>query len=210
MPDSTASGGRRAAAISGLIVVLTLLILARGAPVIGAYIARFRQAHSPGALAATMGILAAVLCVLWAGIWKQPTATASVLALTGLALVVATGNALALSIALALAGFTVLAGDWLSRFFRGREAEPGELAISIAVGAVAIGGSLLVLGEVGLATPVALAAVALLLVIVRRRRLPELGRGLWTSARAIGNRRSSRQRRNSTPTAPVAPAIATR
>ena len=191
MSDSTASGGRRAAAISGLIVVLTLLILARGAPVIAAYIARFRQAHSPGALAATMAILAAVLCVLWAGIWKRPRATALVLGLMGLALVVTTGNALALVIALALAGFTVLAGDWLSRLFRGREAEPGELTISIAVGAVAIGGSLLLLGEAGLANPVALAAVAVLLVIVRRRRLPELGRVLWTSGRAIGDRRYS-------------------
>lgn len=192
MSDSSITGrSRRASAISGLLIFLTLLILLRGAPIVAKYATLFLASHSSGGSAVAVATSLAVLGFLFVGIWKRPKATAAIGGSIALVLIVTSGNAGAFLIAVTLFLLTLLAGDWVSRLLRGREAQEGELAISIAAGSAALGGSLLVLGEVGLARPVPLTVVAFLTVLVRRRRIRELWRLLQGTARALLDRQHS-------------------
>src|SRR5262249_42931774 len=118
MPEPTASA-RRAAAFSAIVVSAGLLILSRGYPVVTAYIERFRQAHPSGAITAAIAVVTALLCLLWAGIAVWPRATAWTLALAAIALSITSGNIGAFAIALALAAFTLIVGDAVTRLFRG-------------------------------------------------------------------------------------------
>ena len=181
-PDSR---GERRSAVPALVVILTLLILVRGTPNVAEYVARLRITHSLGAIAANVAGLIALLCLLFVGIWRASRVTAAAGAVISLILVVTSGNGAAFPVAAGLLGFTLLAGDWAARLFRGREAEQGEIAISIAAGIVVIGVCLLLLGEVGLAKPLPLAAIALVLVFLRRRRISPLWRLVRSEASGL-------------------------
>src|SRR5262249_5015937 len=132
----------------------------------------------------------ALLCLLWAGIAVWPRATAWTLALAAIALSITSGNIGAFAIALALAAFTLIVGDAVTRLFRGREAQRGEIASSMAAGAVALGASLLLLGEAHLARPAVLSAIALAIVLIRRNRT----RVLWSLIRGTTSEFLDRRR----------------
>ncbi|HEY6929768.1 MAG TPA: hypothetical protein VJA66_08850, partial [Thermoanaerobaculia bacterium] len=145
MSEQNSGNGRRAALFSGITILVALLVLVRGTRVIGAYIARFREAHPAGAIVAVIGGIAALLLLLFIGLWRSPKATAIALATAAITLALRTGNGAAMAIALGLAGCTLVLGDLVVRIFRGRETREGEIAISIPAGAVAAGGGLLLL-----------------------------------------------------------------
>src|SRR5215471_15115274 len=189
MSDS-ASPSRRASAISGLLVVLALGILILGVPIIARYAKWFRMGHSPAAAALSVAA-SGVLLLLFVGFSKSTRVTVTIAGLVGLILVVTSGNAVAFLIALALLAVTLIAGDGVTRLLRGREARQGELSISVAAGASALGGSLLLLSDAGLARPLPLAALAILLAFGRWRRIPELGRLFREAARTVLDRRNS-------------------
>ncbi|HEX7251753.1 MAG TPA: glycosyltransferase 87 family protein, partial [Thermoanaerobaculia bacterium] len=167
------------------------LILIRGYPVVRAYIARFRTAHHPGAFTAAAAVVTAILGLLFLGVWRRPKTTAAALGAVALLLTFTSHNAGGLPGAAALAGFTLLAGDGVTRLFRGREALENEIATSMATGSVALGAGLLLLGEAGLVKPLPLAAVALIVTVARWRRIPALGRLLRETGIGILSRRRS-------------------
>ncbi|HEX7254010.1 MAG TPA: hypothetical protein VF376_14100, partial [Thermoanaerobaculia bacterium] len=183
--------GHRASVISGLLVFLTLLILVRGAPIVALYADRFRAARSGAAIAVWVMALIALVCLLTLGIWRRPRATALAAGLAALALLVTSRNMVAFLIAATLLGLTLLTGDWVSRLFRGREAREDELAISVAAGSVTLGGALLLLGEAGLVRPACLILIALILVLARMRRIPQLWSLSRTAARHLLDGRRS-------------------
>jgi dolichyl-phosphate-mannose-protein mannosyltransferase len=190
MSDSS-SRGRSAPAISGLLLLLALGILILGAPIIASYATWFLARHSPATATISVAATVTFLFLLFVGFWKSTRLTVAAGVLIGLLLVVTSGNASAFLIALALLAFTLIAGDGVTRLLRGREAGRGELAISVAAGAAALGGSLLLLGEAGLARPLPLAALGILLLLARWRRIPELWRLLREASRSVLDRRNS-------------------
>jgi hypothetical protein len=149
------------------------------------YSNRLGVAIGSGQAAGVGAALALALLLLFAGIRKAPRSTAAGVGLLSLFLVIRSGNALALFLAVALLGFTLLAGDGVARLIRGRETEGRELSILIATGAVALGITLLALGEFGLVRPDFLLSAAALLLLARRRRVGELSRQLIDRARAL-------------------------
>ncbi|HEX7252594.1 MAG TPA: hypothetical protein VF376_06910 [Thermoanaerobaculia bacterium] len=189
--ETSTNGRRHPYAISGLLVFLTVLILVRGLPVLTGYARWFLARHGRAEAALAVSASIGILCLLFVGLWKQTRATATVGGLIALVLVVTSGNAGALLMASTLWALTLLAGDWISRLFRGREAEKGELAISIAAGSAALGGCLLLLGEAGLARPLPLTGIGFLLVLARRRRIPRLSRLVLEAGRHILNHQNS-------------------
>lgn len=191
MSEQTSGNDRRAVLFSGITAFLALLVLARGTRVIGAYMARFREAHSSGAIVAVIAGIAALLLLLFIGTWRSPRATAIAVAAAAIALAIRTGNGPAMAVALVLAGCTLVLGDLVVRAFRGREAREGETAISIPAGAVATGGALLLLGEAGLARPLPLAVIVLAVIFLRRRRIPALAKLLQRAASEATRRRSA-------------------
>src|SRR5262245_14038904 len=170
--SESASSTRRAVTFSSLVISAALLILWRGYPVVTSYIGRFRQSHPAGSIIYAVAAVTALLCLLWLGAARWPKATAWTLALAAIAIAITSGNISALPIAVVLAAFTLLVGDGVTRLFRGREAQRGEIAVSMATGAVAVGVSLLLLGEAHLARPVVLTVVGVVIVLIRRRRIP--------------------------------------
>src|SRR5215471_17332295 len=188
MPES-ASSTRRAAAFSSLVISAALLILWRGYPVVAAYVERFRQAHPAGAITFAIAAVTGLLCLLWLGVGRWPTAW--MLALVAIALAITSGNIGAVPIAVILAAFTLVVGDGVVRLFRGREAGGGEIAASMAVGAVSIGICLLLLGEARLARPVILAVIGIVILLIRRSRVPALWQLIRDSSREFLDRRRS-------------------
>lgn len=189
--SDSSSRGRSAPAISGLLVLLALGILILGTPIIARYAAWFRARHSPAAAAISVAAAVTVLFLLFVGFWKSTRLTLAAGVLIGLLLVVTSGNGSAFLIALALLAFTLIAGDGVTRLLRGREAGRGELAISVTAGAAALGGILLLLGDAGLARPLPLAALGILVLLARWRRISELGGLLREAAQTALDRRNS-------------------
>src|SRR5580765_1145684 len=138
---------RAAPRVSGLLVLLSVLFLVRGGPLLRMYSNRLGVAIGSGKATGVAAALALAFLLLFAGIRKAPRSTAAGVGLLSLFLVIRSGNALALLLAAALLGFTLLAGDGVARLIRGRETEGRELSILIATGAVALGITLLALGE---------------------------------------------------------------
>jgi Dolichyl-phosphate-mannose-protein mannosyltransferase len=189
MPEPMLRAQRRAALLSALVVFAAILILWRGYPVVAAYLERFRQAHPAGAIRLAIASVSGLLCVLWLCVAKWPKAVTWTLALAAIALSITSGNVGAIPIAAALAAFTLVVGDAAARLFRGREAQRGEIAVSMAAGPVAIGISLLFLGDAHLARPAVLAAIGVAILLIRRKRIPVLWQLVRGTAREFLDRR---------------------
>ena len=182
-------GAGRAA--STFVILFAAVIFARSLPNLREYVTRARETHSSAAIAAAASALAALWLVLLLGIWKARRPAAAALGLAGGVLLVTSGNAGSFVVAGGVLALTLLLGDGVSRLVRGREAQEGEIAISIAAGLAAAGGALLLLGEVGLARPVPLAAASLAILALRARRIPELVRQARRTARKTLDARGS-------------------
>jgi hypothetical protein len=179
-PRETASRSRPA---SGLLVVFIVLILLRATPLIRNYLEKLLAQHRPSVLALALLGAAAGFAALVFAIRRWPGATLGILAAAALLLVLLSGNSLAFLIASAILALTLLAGDAVSRLLRGREAREGDLSGVFAAGVVTMGVLPLLLGEIGLLRPVGVAGLAILLLALRRRRVPELARLLLRSVR---------------------------
>ena len=140
---------------------------------------------------ALAGALCLGLAILFLAAWKTPRALFAVLGAGALFLVIRSGNAAAFLTAGFLLGMTALIGDGVIRLIRGFGAEEGEVSISVAAGCAVTGVGLLLLGEAGLARPGHLAAAAALLILARRRRIPELSRIAAGAARSVCRRPAS-------------------
>ncbi|HEX7251962.1 MAG TPA: glycosyltransferase family 39 protein, partial [Thermoanaerobaculia bacterium] len=180
-PDEQDS--RRGRWFSGLLFVYVVLILVRAAPLIQHYGIKLLSKHSPSVLAAAALAAAAALLIFTFALarWFRPTLAA--IAAAALVLIVLSGNLLATLIALAILALTLLAGDAVSRLLRGSEADAGDLSSVFAAGAILMGIVPLLLGEIGLLQPIGILAVALVLLLLRWRRVPTLARLLAQSIR---------------------------
>ena len=160
----------------GLVVAAVLVVLWRALPLARAYLDKLAAGHSPPALAAAAAGAAALFAFLWLGLLRRPRAVAAGLAAFAAATAVLSGNAGAAAIAALLLAATFCAGDLVTRALRGREAGPGDLASVFAAGLVVVGLAVLLLGEAGLLTRGAVAAVLTLAIVARPRRLRPLAR----------------------------------
>src|SRR5262249_38265869 len=108
------SKSRRSSAISALVTLLALVVLARAVPVIAAYAMRFRESHGDLSVAIAGVGLFGILGALAAGIRFWPRATALALSAVFTLLVVTSGNSVACVTAAIIFAVTLLAGDALS------------------------------------------------------------------------------------------------
>jgi hypothetical protein len=160
----------------GLVVVATALVLARALPLEKAYLAKLAAEHAMPALALAAAGAAAVFGLLWLGLLRRPALVGAGLALFAAATVVLSGNAAAAAVAAPLLAATLCAGDLLSRAVRGTDAGPGDLTSIFGAGLVAVGLTVLLLGEAGLLSRGAVAAALVLAVLARPRRVGALAR----------------------------------
>ena len=169
---------------ASLLVVATVLVLAlRGAPLVGAYLAKLRSLHSAVTLAGAVAAAGLAVCALTLGLLRRPRTAAAVLASAALAMAVLSGGVPSVLIAAALLSGTLLLGDLVYRALRGREAGPGDLSAAFAAGLVAAGVLVLLLGEAGLPSRMSLAAAGALLLAGRLRRVRPLSRLLAAACR---------------------------
>ena len=173
---------RRGRFFSGVLFVFIALILVRAAAVIEPY-ARELSKHRPVLLAVAALGGAVVLLLLTLAISRWPRRVFTLLAAAALVLIVLSGNLRSTAVAAAILALTLLAGDAVARLLRGREAAQGDLSGVFAAGAVTMGVVPLLLGEVGLLQPIGIFAFAVILLLLRWRRVPELARLLVQSVR---------------------------
>jgi len=176
---------RRGRWFSALLFVYVVLILIRAAPLIQHYSVKLLIKHSPSVLAAAALAAAGALLVFTFALSRWFRATLSAIAAVALVLIVLSGNLLAMIIALALLALTLLAGDAVSRLFRGSEAGEGDLSSVFAAGAITMGIVPLLLGEIGFLQPIGILAVAVVLLLLRWRRVPTLAHLLARSIRMV-------------------------
>ena len=177
----SADSSRRAAPATGtlfslLLVALAALILARSVPLAFAYGRKLLSLHSVAAIAFAVVAAAAALLLLAAAILRRRRVAALTCAAIALLLLLASGNFFAGLSAAAILATTFLAGDALFRVLSGREAADGDLSSVFAAGVVTLGLAPLALGPLGLWRSSGLVAGAVLLALVRRRRVASLGR----------------------------------
>ena len=181
--SSVQEATRRSRLFSGFLVLFVALILVRAIPLISNYVAKLLAKHRLSVVAIAGFAGAAGFALLVLAIRQRPRATLALLGAAALVLVVASGNLVAVLIALAILALTLLAGDAVSRLLRGREAGDGDLSGVFAAGVAAMGILPLLLGEVGLFRPAGIAGLAIALLVTRRRRVPGLARLLLRSLR---------------------------
>lgn len=174
---------RRVIWSSALVSLAALLLILRAVPLALAYFGKLRSLHSPGALTLAAAAAAATLGALTLALVRRPRATVATLAGIAMLMVVLSHNLDAFVLAALVLGATMLLGDWVFRLLRGREGESGDLTAVFGVGLVSAGGLVLLLGEANLLGRVGLAAVAAVVVAVRRRRVLTLARLLFGSCR---------------------------
>ena len=184
MSDSRRS--ERAPRASAFVLLAAAATLALGLPVVRTYQGSLRSSLDMRSTSLFLAVVALGFGFLFLSVWKIPRALAAGLGLLSLILVVRSGNVGALLTAAAILGVTLLTGDALARVLRGFEAPAGELSILVAAGCLGIGTALLLLGEASLVTTPLLASAAAILVLIRRRRCPELGRLLAVRLGASG------------------------
>jgi len=181
--SSVQEATRRSRLFSGFLVLFVALILVRAIPLISNYVAKLLAKHRLSVVAIAGFAGAAGFALLVLAIRQRPRATLALLGAAALVLVVASGNLVAMLIALAILALTLLAGDAVSRLLRGREAGDGDLSGVFAAGVAAMGILPLLLGEVGLFRPAGIAGLAIALFVTRLRRVPGLARLLLRSLR---------------------------
>jgi glycosyl transferase family 87 len=176
---------RSAPWISGLFLVLAAVLFVCAAPILEMHLEKIRNALASGPAAVAAALLAFAFILFLDGVRRSPQTTAAATGTVLLILVAWSGNLLAFGIAAAVLAFTLLTGDAVARLLRGFEGGRGELSVSIAAGCGAIGLGLLLLGEIHFVRPVSLIAAAAVLVLVRRRRIPQLARLVTGGAKAL-------------------------
>jgi hypothetical protein len=177
-----ASGLRQRA--GGWLVVLTAgILLLRAGPLIRAYAHKLTSRHPREVVAGALVAGLVAIAVLALALWRRPRAAVAALAAIAVAMLLLSGNAVPALVAAAILAVTAILGDAAFRIVAGEEAAPGDLHAAFALGVVAAGTLVLALGEANLFGPLALAALAAVLVLLRRRRLGALLRLLRGSAR---------------------------
>lgn len=163
---------------SAVIVALAGLLIARAAPLAGAYIRKLRALHAPGSLLLAAAAALAALALLTLALKRRPGAAVAALGALGLATTAAAGNAVPLVGAAIVLGATLLLGDLVARLLRGAEPEwaASGLATALAAGQVAAGLLVLSLAGAGLLSRRAVAIAALALVLARAKRALRLAR----------------------------------
>ena len=162
-------GGLVVAVVGGILVL-------RALPLIRAYGLKLSARHSLPMLAAAAlaGLLAFALLTL--ALQRRPGIAACALGAAALAMTVLSGNTLALLAAAAILATTALLGDAVFRLLSGADAGDGDLHAIFAAGAVSVGTLVVFLDLTGRLGAPALAVLAVLVVILRARRIPELVR----------------------------------
>ena len=176
-----------------LVFAAAALLLARSAPLARAYADKLLSRHSAAGVAVAAAGSLAVFLSAWAGLRKRPRATAAAFAATAAAMVALSGNLGAALAAAAILLVTFVAGDAVYRVLRGTDAARGDLSTALAAGFAACGVAVLLLGEAGVLGRGSVLALAAIVVGLRRRRLPALGRLV------SGCRETSARRRASVP-----------
>ncbi|HTR03370.1 MAG TPA: hypothetical protein VMN82_09275 [Thermoanaerobaculia bacterium] len=157
-----------------------LLVLAR--PLAGAYLTKLAAAHAPLLLGVAALAAASVWALLWWGLLRRPALVAAILALLAIATAVLSGNLAAALVAALVLALTLVGGDMIAAWIRGREAGDGELVSGFAAGLVAASLAVLALGEAGILSRATAALALAAPAVFRGRRLPDLARRV---ARAI-------------------------
>lgn len=168
---------------SGLVVGAVLILLLRASPLLRSYRDKLAGLHVP----ATMTLAAAGALVAFGllafGLRRRPRLAVWAWLLLAAAMAFLSGNAGALAIAAVLLAATFVAGDLVSRLLRGVEAERGDLTPVFAVGCIAVGLLVLLLGEAGVLSGGSLAAGLGVIVVARLRRLRPLAQLVRGSCR---------------------------
>ena len=159
-----------------LVFAAAALLLARSAPLARAYADKLLSRHSTAGVAVAAAGSLAVFLSVWTGLRKRPRATAAAFAATAAAMVALSGNLGAALAAAAILLVTFVAGDAVYRVLRGTDAARGDLSTALAAGFAASGVAVLLLGEAGVLGRGSVLALAAIVVGLRRRRLPSLGR----------------------------------
>jgi len=165
------------------VVALAAFLLARGAPLARAYFDKLLARHSGAGLAAAVLAALAAFLLTWAGLRTRPRTTTAVFVSTAGAMVVLSGNLAPALTAGAILLVSLVAGDAIFRLLRGAEAERGDLNGALAAGFAAGGTAVLLGGEAGVLGRGLLLVLAALVLGLRRRRLPALGRLAWDAIR---------------------------
>ena len=159
-----------------LVFAAAVLLLARSAPLARAYADKLLSRHSAAGVAVAAAGSLAVFLSVWTGLRKRPRATAAAFAATAAAMVALSGNLGAALAAAAILLVTFVAGDAVYRVLRGTDAARGDLSTALAAGFAASGVAVLLLGEAGVLGRGSVLALAAIVVGLRRRRFPALGR----------------------------------
>lgn len=159
-----------------LVFAAAVLLLARSAPLARAYADKLLSRHSTAGVAVAAAGSLAVFLSVWTGLRKRPRATAAAFAATAAAMVALSGNLGAALAAAAILLVTFVAGDAVYRVLRGTDAARGDLSTALAAGFAASGVAVLLLGEAGVLGRGSVLALAAIVVGLRRRRFPSLGR----------------------------------
>jgi hypothetical protein len=181
-PDRETS--RRSRLFSGLLIVFVIWTVLRAFPLIQDYTAKMLSKYRFSIFAAAVCAATAALLLLALTIARSPRLALWLLGAGSLLLIVLSGNLGATLLASVILGFTLLAGDAVSRALRGREAAQGDLTSVFAAGVVTLGLAPLLLGDAALYRPAGVGAGALALLLLRWRRIPELARLIRGAVRA--------------------------
>jgi hypothetical protein len=173
--DAGLHGRTPSRAGSALVVLAAGLLLLRAFPLARAYAAKLSARVEPGALAAIACGALVLLALAALAIRQRPRVAAAALGTLALTMVALSGNLPAALSELAIFAATGLAGDTVFRALAGEEAGSGDLHAVLACGLAAVGTAVLVLGEAGGLSRIALGALAAVLLVLRRRRLRALG-----------------------------------
>lgn len=168
---------------AGLVVGAVVVLLWRALPLLRSYRDKLAGLHGAATLAlAAAGALLALLLLAF-GLRRHPRLAVGAFLLLAAAMTAASGNAAAFCVAAVLVAATLVAGDLVARLLTGIETEEGSLSSSFAAGCVAVGLLVLLLGEAGILSAGALAAVLGAVVLARARRLRALAHLLGKSCR---------------------------
>ncbi len=169
-------GLQRASRGSLFVVAAALLLLRLAVPLQRAYMQKLVSLHGRGFAGLAAGAAIAVFAVLWLGLRRHPRMTLAGVAALGLAMTALSGNLAAALTAALLCTSMLMLGDRLFRLLRGADAEQGDLSAVFAAGLAGAGLFVVILSEAGRLRPSSLALVALAVVVLSVRRIPELAR----------------------------------